>query len=419
VVTASPGAQPRRWALWRQPPALIAYFLVIDTVAVAATVFFAGRDHVNGHQWKLFGVLAALALVQAELSRALEEARRLITNAPHVNMTTVWCYAAVILLPPSAAGALIAVVYAHLWLRVWRKLGTRPAHRVLFSTAIIVLSAYVTAAVTSLAVTAHPADWASPSTAMMLGVGALVYLVVNGTLVTVAAALHGKPHHIAIAWADYALEIATLCLGIMTAFMLTLAPYLAVVVMPPLLVLHRAVLVKQLEELAIIDRKTGLLNASAWHDVAAAELSRAGRQHSSFGVLMVDLDHFKLVNDTHGHLAGDEVLRAVASLLTSEIRDYDCAGRFGGEEFAVLIPDAHAEQILTTAERLRHRVSELEVTAPTETGDTTITGLSACIGVAVYPLHGTTLERLMLIADSALLTAKTSGRNKVVMITDS
>jgi diguanylate cyclase (GGDEF)-like protein len=186
--------------------------------------------------------------------------------------------------------------------------------------------------------------------------------------------------------------------------------------MPPLLVLHRAVLVKQLEELAITDQKTGLLNATAWHEGAKNELSRASRQGSIFGVLMVDLDYFKKVNDTYGHLAGDEVLKAIARLLKDEIRDYDSAGRFGGEEFAVLIPDSTAHDIVATAERLRQRVTELDVVAPTDGGEAMISGLSASIGVAIYPNSGTTLEQLMLTADSAVYTAKSNGRNQVVTL---
>jgi diguanylate cyclase (GGDEF)-like protein len=192
--------------------------------------------------------------------------------------------------------------------------------------------------------------------------------------------------------------------------------YLVVLVLPPLLVLHRAVLVKQLEELAVTDQKTGLLNATAWHEGAKNELSRAARYKDTFGVLMVDLDHFKRVNDTYGHLAGDEVLKAIARLLKDEIRDYDSAGRFGGEEFAVLVPSSTADQVVATAERLRQRVTELVIVAPTENGETVISGLSASIGVAIFPNSGTTLEQLMLTADSAVYTAKSNGRNQVVTL---
>jgi diguanylate cyclase (GGDEF)-like protein len=397
----------------------VRFFLTIELAVTGLTVFFAFRDDVTTKHWWQFGVLCGLALLQAEASRKIEKTRRLITNAPHVNMTSVWVFAGVIVLPPSLAGVLVIVVYGHLWLRVQRRMGTRPMHRVVFSTAMIMCSAY--AAVMTIAagrMVQQASGWSGETiiSAVVVMLAALVFLVVNNVLVAIAASLHGRPSHVMISWADFALEIATLCLGALAALALSQTPYLVVLVMPPLLVLHRAVLVKQLEELAITDQKTGLLNATAWHEGAKNELSRASRQGSCFGVLMVDLDYFKKVNDTYGHLAGDEVLKAVARLLKDEIRDYDSAGRFGGEEFAVLIPDSNAQDIVATAERLRKRVTELEIVAPTDAGEAVIANLSASIGVAIYPGSGTTLEQLMLTADSAVYTAKSNGRNQVVTL---
>jgi diguanylate cyclase (GGDEF)-like protein len=280
------------------------------------------------------------------------------------------------------------------------------------------LSAYTAAGVLAAGRGLQTANnWPAPTAlTIVVLIAALVFMVVNWLLAATAAVMHGRSAHSMVSWSEYALEIATLCLGALAALALTQAPYLVVLVMPPLLVLHRAVLVKQLEELAITDQKTGLLNATAWHEAAKTELSRAMRQNTIFGVLMVDLDFFKKVNDTYGHLAGDEVLKGVARLLKDGIRDYDSAGRFGGEEFAVLIPDATASDIVATAERLRHKVTELEVMAPTENGEALIKGLSASIGVAIYPNSGTTLEQLMLTADSAVYTAKSNGRNQVVTL---
>jgi diguanylate cyclase (GGDEF)-like protein len=410
--------RPRTWALWKQPRALVRYFLSVEAIVLGITVALGLNTHLDVRNWWQFGALCVLAVLQAEASRKIEKARRLITSAIHGNMTSVWVFAGVIVLPPVLAGALVIVIYAHLWLRIWRKLGTRPAHRVLFSTAIIMLSAYIAAGVlTAGRMLLHANGWPeATTTTVIVLIAAVVFLVVNYLLAATAAVMHGRAAHLMVTWAEHALEVATLCLGALAALALTQAPYLVVLVMPPLLVLHRAVLVRQLEELAITDQKTGLLNATAWHEAAKNELSRATRQNTVFGVLMVDLDFFKKVNDTYGHLAGDEVLKGVARLLKDEIRDYDSAGRFGGEEFAVLIPDASASDIVATAERLRHRVTELEIMAPTENGEALISGLSASIGVAIYPNSGTTLEQLMLTADSAVYTAKSNGRNQVVTL---
>ena len=113
----------------------------------------------------------------------------------------------------------------------------------------------------------------------------------------------------------------------------------------------------QLVRDARTDLKTGLLNAAAWQDDAAAEITRAVRARLPLAMVMLDIDHFKAVNDTHGHLAGDQVLRAVAGIITSQLRDYDIAGRYGGEEFAVLLPHTQPGQARRIAERLRMAVA--------------------------------------------------------------
>ena len=410
--------RPRNWTLWRQPSVLVKYYLAVEIVAIGLTAYLAVSASVSPDDWWRLGALVALALLQGEASRKIERTRRLIANAPHGNMTSVWVFAGVVALPPVLTGVLVIAVYAHLWVRIWRTMDNRPPHRVLFSTAIIMVSAYAAAgaiAVGRLVLAAN--GWSgSLGWVTLVITSSVIFLVINSGMVMIAATLYGRSSQLMISWADYALEIATLYLGAFTALALNVAPAAAVLVLPPLLVLHRAVLVKQLEELATIDHKTGLLNVAAWHEHARRELVRAEREAASFGVLMVDLDHFKRVNDTYGHLAGDEVLRAVAQMLESEIREYDSAGRFGGEEFAVLIPDSSPPDVVSIAERLRRRVTELEIVAPTDAGSRTINGLSASIGVAVYPSSGTTLEQLLLTADSAVYTAKSNGRNQVVTL---
>jgi diguanylate cyclase (GGDEF)-like protein len=216
-------------------------------------------------------------------------------------------------------------------------------------------------------------------------------------------------------WNDNALELVTLCLGGLTALALAYQPPLVILIFPPLVMLHRLVLVKQLEIAAITDEKTGLFNAFGWRELASRELARAARTQSGCGVLMVDLDHFKRVNDSHGHLAGDSVLKEVGVLLRAEVRDYDVVGRFGGEEFAVLLPDITEHHAIAIAERIRKAVTELEVDVQIEDHQVaTVTGLSVSIGVAVCADSGTVVDRLLLAADTALYKAKSDGRNMVV-----
>jgi diguanylate cyclase (GGDEF)-like protein len=126
---------------------------------------------------------------------------------------------------------------------------------------------------------------------------------------------------------------------------------------------------------------------------------------------MVDLDHFKRINDTYGHLAGDLILKAVAETISGAVRHGDAVGRFGGEEFVVLLPGITEPDARVIAERIRASVAQLEVMVDHER---TMRGLSASIGIATYPATGTTIERLLRAADAAMYRAKAAGRNRVI-----
>jgi diguanylate cyclase (GGDEF)-like protein len=191
-------------------------------------------------------------------------------------------------------------------------------------------------------------------------------------------------------------------------------------VLPPLVVLHRAVLVRHFQEVASIDGKTGLLNAAAWQDRAHRVLQRAQRNQGGAAVLILDLDHFKLVNDRHGHLAGDRVLMSVAEALRAEVRDNDLVGRFGGEEFVIMLPGHDGAgydrvELEAVADRIRRRVDALGVEVATADGALTVGDLSVSVGGASFPDDAADLDGLLEVADSALYAAKRSGRNAVRM----
>ena len=249
----------------------------------------------------------------------------------------------------------------------------------------------------------------------------LVYTTVNSCLVAGAIAASTSKIDLSTIFGDRnsnILEIATLSLGGLAAAVLTINPWLVAFVLPPVLVLHRAVLVHHLREAARTDRKTGLLNAAAWHSQAERALNRGGHGDGPRGVLVLDLDHFKRVNDTYGHLAGDEVLVAVANALRGEVRDRDLVGRFGGEEFVVLLaalPGSGAPELEAVAERMRRRVADLRIEIPTPDGPLTVAGLTVSIGGAVRSGGAQDLRTLLQIADAALYSAKRAGRNRVRM----
>lgn len=143
-----------------------------------------------------------------------------------------------------------------------------------------------------------------------------------------------------------------------------------------------------------------------------AELDRAQRYGSMVGLLMVDLDHFKEVNDTYGHLFGDEVLRTVARVLAAEARSSDVAARYGGEEFVIVLPETGLQGSQILAERVREEIARLRFQAP----DGTTFSMTASIGLACYPAQGINdVDSLLARADEALYRAKAAGRNRVVV----
>jgi diguanylate cyclase (GGDEF)-like protein/PAS domain S-box-containing protein len=164
----------------------------------------------------------------------------------------------------------------------------------------------------------------------------------------------------------------------------------------------------ELQRLARTDPLTGLLNRRAWEDEAEREHRRAERSSLGYSVIAVDLDHFKLLNDTFGHQAGDECLRRVAQALAAGCRTSDRVGRLGGEEFAVLTPETSAIQAQELAERLREAVAGLGIANPQSSVAPIVT---ASFGVAVS--SAATFEEALRAADKALYEAKRTGRNRV------
>jgi diguanylate cyclase (GGDEF)-like protein len=177
------------------------------------------------------------------------------------------------------------------------------------------------------------------------------------------------------------------------------------------LAMQRASLFEQVNRLAITDSMTGLYNYRKLTRDLEREIVRSRRYHHPFSFIMADIDHFKVLNDTYGHPAGDAVLREVASALNSGRREVDRVYRYGGEEFAVLLPETDWPEAFEVAEKLRMRIEEIEVEAPEQPAPI---GTTISMGVASFSRDSLALENLISSADEALYSAKESGRNKVV-----
>jgi diguanylate cyclase (GGDEF)-like protein len=165
---------------------------------------------------------------------------------------------------------------------------------------------------------------------------------------------------------------------------------------------------QKLLHLATTDSLTSLANRTRFLDVFERERNHAVRNNSDLSLLLLDIDHFKHVNDNHGHDVGDEVLKYVSAMIGHRLRKTDLACRLGGEEFGVLLPGASLDSAISIAETIRKNIAD----APYARGETVIP-LSISIGVAEHGLDGRDLEKLYAVADRHLYRAKTSGRNSI------
>ena len=169
------------------------------------------------------------------------------------------------------------------------------------------------------------------------------------------------------------------------------------------LALRNAWLLAEVRRMAETDSLTGIANRRTFEDTLSRELARAERNGEPLTLMMMDLDRFKEFNDAHGHQAGDKALRLAATALMQRSRDFDTVSRYGGEEFAVILPACSSRESLPTAERLRRSVGEI---ASPES-------MTASAGVATYPTHALSLETLIKAADEALYESKRAGRDRV------
>ncbi|MEV7096664.1 GGDEF domain-containing protein [Amycolatopsis sp. NPDC051045] len=408
------GWAPPGWKLWSLPGRVRFLVVGVDLVAVGVLAFAARAAPAPG-QWATAGWLAAAALPHLHASHLIERRRRDRSGTPYVDLCSVWIFAGVLVLPLVLELTLVAVIYAHRWVLVNRFDAVRPPHRTVFTAATLALAAAAAAAVLrSSGVHEHLADGARPGWADLAAVvaAAAVQWAVNtglvGTVIAWTVSVE-HPRRLLGSASDNLLEVSQLALGVFVALALLWWPPAALLMILPTFALHQCVQLDQLKLAARTDQRTGLLNAIAWHEQAEHTLERT---RGRIGVLMIDLDWFKRINDTHGHPVGDDVLAEVATVLTRTVRRGDTVGRYGGEEFAVLLPDVDEAEVRAIAERIRVRIRALRITAPTGEPVT----LSATIGAALHPeVPEAGLDEVIRAADDALYAGKKAGRDRVAV----
>jgi diguanylate cyclase (GGDEF)-like protein len=255
-----------------------------------------------------------------------------------------------------------------------------------------------------------------PNGLLALVAAAVTYrLVNNGLIVAVIVATNpGRPVRAALGQAiDQLMLAGAVGLGSGIAVVMTAQPWWTPLLIVTVLALHGGLLMPHFRDASRSDAKTGLFNAAFWAKLMSDELVRSRRLGGTVGVLVLDLDHFKRVNDSYGHLAGDVVLRAVADAIKHSVRGHDMVGRYGGEEFTVLLPELDVHGVRHAAERVRAAVARVAVSAPgLDRNEQVIGGLTASVGAAVFPDHAEDGTSLLLAADAALYEAKRAGRDR-------
>lgn len=330
----------------------------------------------------------------------------------YVYIDSAWSLPAAVLLPRGLALLVVLINYGLVWRYSDGQADTRtPPHRYIYTVATIVLSCQAAASIAGVVGFNPSTSVPAPTAILVLALAIPTYLAVNSVIV--AAAIHlstgsWKPSSLLGSWSENGLEVATLGLGAVTALSILYAPWAAVLVLPAVFLLQHQALLRQLVAAATTDVKTELLNATAWRQVARREIARAAQRQGSAAILVLDMDHFKHINDQHGHLAGDAALKSVGAALADELRGYDAVGRFGGEEFVAVLPDTDVSGAEHAAQRLRRRIEELQVSAKNETFT-----ITASIGFALCPEHGDDLDDVLRAADDAMYEAKRAGRNTV------
>lgn len=408
----------RSWPVFSLPRRLFAYVTCVCTGAAVAIAVATVSTSFRAADVGLFLVMLACAAFAVEATRHIEEPQGTRVK----DWYSIWCLPVAVLLPPVYALLAPLPLMALVDLRIRRGL----LYRRVFSAAAISLSLGAASAIfhalsSPLAIQEPPTAAPVLTWAIVLICCSVVRWFVNVGLVLIAVRASDPETTL---WellsnreSVYG-DLVEVSLGVLVTVVVAVHPALVIVALPSVLLQQRFVLHSQLVTEARIDGKTGLFNAHTWEREASTEVFRATRTKTPLAVLLLDIDHFKSVNDRFGHLTGDRVLRAVADAVNDEVREYDVVGRIGGEEFAVLLPATDGSQAEEVAERLRGRVAGLTVPSD-DTNDPAHIQVTVSVGITIHDGGQAELTPLLAAADLALYRAKNDGRDRVRLLTKS
>ena len=377
-------------------------------VAVAALAVFAsylGRAQGLGnasHVGLAIGLAVAASIAQ------LSEVRT-ANNKAYV-ATISFFMAGTLLLPPIDAAGVVAVVFITELIVKSKKLYIAIFN--IGSQVVCTLAAYIAYNVISGTTGVTPLTNGARSAGGALAAVVVFLLLNHATLTLVLKLARGvRLAETGLFRRDSVVtDLGLLALGVVIAGLWSLGPALVAFVVIPIVLLQRALHFPMLRQASRTDPKTGLANAAWFLEQSEHELQRAVRFETPMSVLVADLDLLRNINNAYGHLAGDVVLIGIADVLRNEVRAYDVPSRFGGEEFAILLPNADVDEAMALAERIRSRVGRERFAIATSVEPITVT---VSVGVATLGEHGNTIKELLHAADLALYRAKVEGRDRV------
>ena len=412
----------RAWQLWELPGWLSTYVVtvvIIDSIAIVVAAF-ASIPELRLPQLLLFAALLGCDALTVEVTRRQGETASLIKD-----VYAIWELPVAILLPPVFA---LLVPLPRIALTQWRIRQIAPYRRV-FTAGAISLS-YGAAYLTFRFLAGHLARMASTPEGpggqvtlrwiLAVVLAGLMAWAVNNLLMV--PAIKGSDPTVRVRDVIGTREgilndLTELCTAVLAAVAIFCCPFSVVVALPLVIVLQRSSLHAQLLSDSRLDAKTGLLNAGTWRKEASSEVTRARRTGVHVAVALIDIDDLKTFNDAHGHLAGDNALALVADVLRTLLREYDIAGRFGGDEFAVLFPQTDAAQAHKITERLRAQIASSAIDPGAAAGGAPVR-CTVSVGLAGLPGETASLTDILALADLALYRAKNAGRDRVAVMTE-
>ncbi|HEY3956487.1 MAG TPA: GGDEF domain-containing protein [Streptosporangiaceae bacterium] len=402
----------RRWPLWAVRPALLGYILTTLVTYAASLAVAWAYVQVRASDVAVFAALLGVGAISVELGRRVNEPQGTLVK----DLFSVWYLPISVLLPP--AYALSAAIPLQV-LSQWR-MRSGLAYRRAFSTAAVGLGFGAASVIFHGLTLAGGLPHLSAGLPAVVWVAAVVgagaaRLMINVGAIAGAIRLSdpgARLRDIVLARDVLSIDVIELTVAVMVTTLTALSPVLMALALPAAAAMRRTALHAQLSSQARKDAKTGLLNAATWQREAAAELGRATRTHTPAALAMLDIDHFKQVNDGHGHQAGDAVLASLSAAMSGLLREYDITGRYGGEEFAILLPHTDLRQAGEIAERLRHKLAQI-VTFTGSGANSIELKVTVSIGVATVDHARPDLDELVAAADAALYSAKRAGRDQV------